>query len=388
MYNYTGGRIFTYREKGHQWESGAGRLHKSHIILMKYLKEYGLTPIPIPSATNWISQGSLEKDIWPAVSEIVESALERLDPKLLATHTVEQLTFKEPLLHRFPYKSEVATLRADLALKSFHNEMGGDNGFYVIKEGFSELTDRIKATLVKRGVKFLYHHRLISVDELSTKLFEEHTSLYFEITNKKHKPPVARGSEKQKPTCSYITLQAKKAILAVHADALRGISPFSNLPALKNIAMTPLLRTYGVFKNPVNIPKAVTDSTIRYVIPINKNTIMTSYTDSTDTIPWKKIYDEGGDAALGPAVMTGLRKLFPDVENPTFFKSHYWKHGCSYWLPGLYDPEEESRKIMQPIPLRFPNIFVCGESYSMRQAWVEGALEHAEQMLQTYMQCE
>jgi monoamine oxidase len=112
---------------------------------------------------------------------------------------------------------------------------------------------------------------------------------------------------------------------------------------------------------------------------------MTSYTDSTDTRPWKKIYDEGGDAALGPAVMTGLRKLFPDIENPTFFKSHYWKHGCSYWLPGLYEPEEESRKIMYPIPFRFPNVYVCGESYSMRQAWIEGALEHAEQMLETYI---
>jgi hypothetical protein len=52
MYNYTGGRIFTYREKGHQWESGAGRFHKSHTMLMKYVKGYGLTPIPIPSATN------------------------------------------------------------------------------------------------------------------------------------------------------------------------------------------------------------------------------------------------------------------------------------------------------------------------------------------------
>jgi hypothetical protein len=33
----------------------------------------------------------------------------------------------------------------------------------------------------------------------------------------------------------------------------------------------------------------------------------------------------------------------------------------------------------------FPNLYVAGESYSLRQAWMEGALEHADQMLSTYL---
>jgi hypothetical protein len=325
---------------------------------MKYLKDYGLTTIPIGGNTDWQSKGSKEEDIWPSLSEALVSSLKRLDPKVLATHTINVLKFDNHLLHIFPYNAEVSTLRADLAVKSFDNEMGSYTNFYVVKEGLSELTTRMKAALEKRGVKFLYNHRLVSVDPL-----------YFEITNKHSK---------------YVTIKATKSILAVHCDALRGIKPFSNLPILKHLSMKPLLRTYGVFKEPIIMNKTVTDSRIRYVIPVGKYTLMTSYTDAEDTAVWKKIYDKGGDKALCHAIMGDLKVMFPELEMPTFFKSHYWQHGCSYWLPGLYDPKEESHKVMCPIQ-KLPNVYVCGESYSLKQAWIEGAIEHAEEMLQKYI---
>jgi hypothetical protein len=358
MYSYTGGRIFTFKGKGQQWEAGAGRIHGSHTMTMKYLKDYGLTTIPIGGNTDWQSKGSKEEDIWPSLSEALVSSLKRLDPKVLATHTIKDLTFDDHLLYRFPYNAEVSTLRADLAVKSFDNEMGSNEDFYVVKEGLSELTTRMKAALEKRGVKFLYNHRLVSVDPL-----------YFEITNKHSK---------------YVTIKATKSILAVHCDALRGIKPFSNLPILKHLSMKPLLRTYGVFKEPITMNKTVTDSRLRYIIPVGKYTLMTSYTDAQDTAVWKKIYDKGGDKALCHAIMGDLKVMFPELEMPTFFKSHYWQHGCSYWLPGLYDPKEESHKVMCPIQ-KLPNVYVCGESYSLKQAWIEGAIEHAEEMLQKYI---
>ena len=358
MYNYTGGRIFTFHGAS-QWEAGAGRIHGSHTMIMKYLKDYGLTTIPIGGNAEWHSSIETTKDIWPSLSEALVSSLKRLDPKVLATHTIKDLTFDNHLLHRFPYNAEVSVMRADLAMKSFEAEMGSDNDFYVVKEGLSELTTRIKATLQKRGVKFLYNHRLVSVDPL-----------YFEITNKHSK---------------YVTIQAAKAILALHCDALRGINPFSNLPILKHLSMQPLLRTYGVFKEPLTIPRTVTDSRLRYIIPVGKHALMTSYTDAEDTVVWKKIYDKGGDRALSHAIMADLKEMFPQIQMPTFFKSHYWKHGCTYWLPGPYDPKEESHKVMCPMPMRLANVFVCGESYSLKQAWIEGAIEHAEEMLQKYI---
>jgi monoamine oxidase len=370
MYNYTGGRIFTYKGRNKvQWESGAGRIHGTHKMVLNYIKTYNLTLLPISTDSQWVSKDSPipEKDIWPSVSNVLVKTMKKLDPKVLASKTMEEI-IDNTLLKRFPYNAEVSALRADLALKSFHSELGSNKDFFIVKEGLSELTRCMRKTLLQRGVRFLYNHRLISVKEGIS------AELYFERTEGEH---------------SYITIPCDKAILAVHCDALRGISPFNNLPILKHIVMKPLLRTYGVFNTPwvSEIKRTITDSPLRHIIPINERTVMTSYTDANDTVYWKRISDKGGDAALSQAIVKELRHVFPkqDIQPPLFFKSHYWRHGCSYWLPGLYEPKEESMKIMCPIPLRFPNIFVCGESYSLKQSWIEGALEHSEEMLRKYI---
>ena len=112
---------------------------------------------------------------------------------------------------------------------------------------------------------------------------------------------------------------------------------------------------------------------------------MTSYTDAEDTVVWNQ-YRKKGDVPLTKALMKELRELLPlkTIPNPLFTSSHYWEDGCTYWTPGSYDPVKESRDIMRPFPKRFPDVYVCGESYSLKQAWMEGALEHASDMLKKY----
>jgi len=80
--------------------------------------------------------------------------------------------------------------------------------------------------------------------------------------------------------------------------------------------------------------------------------------------------------------MKDVRSLFPEltIPEPTFFKSHSWSTGATYWLPGLYSPETLSKESIQPLS-SMPHVFLCGESWSMKQAWVEGALEHTIQCL-------
>jgi monoamine oxidase len=386
MYDYVGGRIFTYHNPSIKvsWEAGAGRIHSSHKHITNYIKDYGLTIIPIPSNSQWIPEDTTipEKDIWPTLSDILVTTLEKLEPKLLATHTVEQILQSNYATQRFPYKAEISAMRADLALKSLRTTLGSSEGFYVVKEGLSALTTKLRNELLKRRVEILYNHRLVSVVN----------GLQFKVTNELANNGESGIYSSKKLLHSNITLHAKKAILAIHSDALKSISSFRNLPALKHITMKPLLRTYGVFPSKAwfsGMPKTVTDSPLRHIIPINPKAgiIMTSYTDAEDTNHWAKIMDTKGEIALEKAIMVKTRELFPrvDIPNPMFFKAHHWKHGCSYWLPGLYDPKEESEKIMCPLPLTFPDIFVCGESYSLNQAWVEGAIEHAEEMLQKYI---
>ncbi len=74
--------------------------------------------------------------------------------------------------------------------------------------------------------------------------------------------------------------------------------------------------------------------------------------------------------------------MFPDkdIPEPLFFKTHPWSEGCTYWLPGTYNAEELSNEALQPLP-SMPGVHCCGESFSLRQAWMEGALEHADCLL-------
>lgn len=385
-YNYIGGRVVSYkvkdkRFKGIQWENGAGRIHTSHKVILKYVEDYGLTTIPLSTDAQWIDSKSKEviEDRWPRYSSLLQHIFSQTKPSILATHTLFELLSKvyssnmaKGILSFYPYKAETFHMRADLALQSMKDEMGSMSGFCVVKEGLSTLIDKMVDTLKERGIKFLLNHRCVSV--------EKH-SCSFTIQEKDEIP-------------SQKVIEAKQIILALHSEALQHIPPFTRLPALQNITMEPLLRTYAIFPTSKGkswfseTPKTITDSPLRFIIPVNpaKGVIMISYTDSDDTKQWTSILKKDGQDALQHAIMKEVRKLFPEQEipDPLFFKAHEWKEGCSYWTPGLYDPKQMSLQMMKPFPKRFEDVYVCGESYSMKQCWMEGALEHAEDMLKTH----
>ena len=376
-YGYVGGRVVTYTPPGQgaksnsiHWENGAGRIHGSHKFIKNYINHYGLHLVPISSKEDWRKsvRNLEESNVWPELCEILVNFLSPLHPRILATHTIKQILVKthgtkksEEILARFPYRSEAYTLRADLALKSFTNEMQSSENFFTVQEGLSTLVLAMHKDLESRGVKFLMNHRLLCLN----------------------KNPL----EQIVSTFGSGSITSNKVILALHSEALKKIPLFTNMPMLKHLAMKPLLRTYGIFPTPAwfsNLHATVTDSPLRHIIPINPNqgTIMTSYTDAQDADYWLDKED------IEKETMNELRSLFPNIKipDPLFFKTHPWSEGCTYWLPGpgLYNPEEISKKIMKPFPNTFNNVYVCGESYSMRQAWMEGALEHADSMVNKY----
>jgi monoamine oxidase len=86
-----------------------------------------------------------------------------------------------------------------------------------------------------------------------------------------------------------------------------------------------------------------------------------------------------GDEWVKAEVLKDVRALLPtvDIPDPYAFKIHPWTAGCTYWLPGNYDVKDVMTA-SQHIGGDSGGIFACGESLSLRQAWVEGALESAE----------
>jgi len=357
-YGTPGGRIQSYRKDGLSWEKGAGRIHSSHTMVNELVHKYGLTKVKIPDST----------DSWPAIATVI-GTLSKLSKQELQLHTLEELLKKvidveimKKMISHFAYTSEISSLRADLALESFRAELGSGTGFYTVAEGLQAITDKLFAEAKAAKVKFFFDHRLTSIKHGLI------TSLLF----------------------SKVEVLAKKVILAIHSEGLKGLAPFKGLPIIKKIKMNPLLRIYGVFTKPwfEGIPRTVTDSPLRHVIPISTKTgtIMTSYTDGEDTKIWMKILKNQGEEGVSKRIIKELEALFQKkIPEPEVFKMYYWKEGCSYWLPGLYNVHEYSKQIMQPLPLKNPNIFVTGESYAVNQCWIESALEHTSQMLDRYI---
>lgn len=367
-YTYVGGRIYTYHPKefpGIHWESGAGRIHGSHTKTLALLKRHKLTLFPLsPDAEFRFSANPTSpiKDPWPAIASMIVQSLSAIKEQTLRTHTVRSLltdihgkTKADALLAPFPYRAEVDILRADLALQSFRHEMKSSTDFFVVKEGLDVLMDHLTQEAKSKGIDFLFDHELIRV--------KDHTAIF------KHK-----------------TITADKLLLALHSRALRTISPFTQHPLIKKVVMCPLLRIYAVFDRPwfADLPKTVTDSPLRFVIPINANagTIMISYTDASDTQVWSK----KSDTQVQKAILKEARRIFPEREipEPLYFKTHLWKAGCSYWGVGDYDVRKASQSMLHPYPSTLPNVYICGESFSLRQCWIEGALDHADELLEKY----
>lgn len=397
-YKGFGGRTYSYHPPGHDgvvWEMGAGRVRKDHVLVRGLLKEYGLTWLPISNTTYYKEEGANQNLFENSIIPIYFAPLASLGKTVLASHTIRELFEQslgkketEKILLTFPYRGEVDTLRADVALSGFlgGGEMGSHDGYGVVAEGFSALVDALKAEIIGRGGMLLPRHTLLGIEQGTV---GSSGSVQGTVRNG-YDLTFFYGSKKFRDEPSgKITLRANKhVVLALHVNALRGISNFRNWKMYKYLTMKPLLRIYMIFPTPAwfaGMGRLITDQRPRYILPIDesKGVIMISYTDSQDTEYYMK-YRKHGEQAMTDAVMADIRRLFVgiDIPDPVFTRDHYWDDGVSYWMPGGYEPLVKSREVLQPLD-GFPGVHLCGESYSMRQAWVEGALEHANQCLET-----
>lgn len=382
-YKGLGGRTYSYEPPEFtpiHWEMGAGRIHKSHKLVKGLLKDYGLTWIPIDSKVYYKEASYTPIQPNPFETQTIPLYLEpltKLEPSVLASHTIEELLTKlhgasktNELLGAFPYKAEVSVLRADLGLKSFlEGEMRSNAEYGIILEGFSELVARLRADVESKGCVILNRHMLMDLRAVHS---GPGTDLTFKF-----------GYDEGR-----ITLRAGKAVvLALHKDAVAALPAFHRWSTLRLLKTEPLLRTYMIFPTVKgrcwfsDLGHIVTPKRPRNIIPIQpkKGVIMISYTEGSDTKPYMGCKTE---KAMQAAILRDIRALFPDrtIPDPVFFKSHPWTTGTTYWLPsvgGVYNPETESLSSLQPLPSDLPNVWLTGESWCLRQAWVEGALEQS-----------
>ncbi len=384
-YNYNGGRVVTYRKKIHgvgdvQWENGAGRISESHFRVRKLIREHGLSFVRISPDTDFLSKSDpiMFNNSFSNLLPVFLEPLSYLSQDELQKNTLGELLVRlygkekaKEFYQEFPYYAEIHTLRADSALQSFQSEMQSNKGFGVCAEGLSTLISKMVQQFTNLG-GIIYHNT-----ELNSVTTLDNGSIKLNCKNVQ--------------TSSNIFYIANTCVIALHHSAIKKINGINKIGVLKHLTMEPLLRVYAVFPK-INgkvwfnqMHKIVTDSRIRYIIPINqdKGTIMISYTDGADAEFWMKAMEKSGEKSVERIIMSEIRRLFPDSEipNPIFFKFHPWYDGCTYWLPGKYNVEDESDKSLQPLKDTIPNLFMCGESFAVKQCWIESALEQADKLM-------
>lgn len=378
-YKNLGGRIDTFHENSYKWESGAGRISEKHSLLLNLMKHYKEPLHKISAALNYKKDGNscIEPNLFEPNIKVFFEPLEKLDSKILSNSTLKDLCIQihgkektEEFFDRFPYRAETEILRADLGLKSFKKEMGSHEGYYVAVNGLHSLIEKMEKDFISKGGKVLTNYECFNISDKKEYI---ETNFY-----------IGPRSVRIRPTQS---LQSKKVICAMTSETLKQILFFKNFKTLNYLKMEPLLRIYAVYDHCwfSQYNRIVTKTPIRYFLPINYKegsaTAMISYTDSRDTNKFHSILKKFGEESLGRHIQNLLKELFGPIPEYKFFKAHYWKYGATYWLPGNYNPHEESKKSLKPFE---SEVYVVGESFSLKQAWIEGALEQCKKLFDTY----
>jgi hypothetical protein len=271
------------------------------------------------------------------------------------------------ILDTYPYRAELEVMSARSSLDLFDSLSAGH--FTVINLGFSKLIELVKEDAEKLGIKFKFNQDINRVD------YNKETNIY-----------KVSGLSNDK----LVSYEASRVILAVPKNALQNIYPFSpEIPLLKKIRMEPLMRIFSIYKDTDWFPdkNVITDGPLRYVIPVNKGNglMMSTYLDSRDIEPWGDLYKKKNEAKLAEKIHNETQTLFPErlIKRAIYTKAHHWRDGCSYWLPGDYDYKKESKVAFCPMPHSFPHLHLVGESFSKKQQWIEGAIEHADELVES-----
>jgi monoamine oxidase len=233
--------------------------------------------------------------------------------------------------------------------------MSGTKPFGGVVGGLSSITKALAASCRSKGVRFIMQTTVTDV--------------------------TYDGRTYTVQTQSGRSLKAGRVILALPATILQTLPFLRSFRPLQYLHMKPLTRIYAKTVGPWPFKdRIVTDSPLRYIIPIRpaEGIVMISYTESQDTRAFLGM--QGAD--LVTALTVELRRLFPsmtiDIE---WARAYEWSDGCTYWLPGNYDPVAAGQNALQPFPTTMPHLHLVGESFSTRQAWMEGALEHAASLI-------
>ena len=368
--DYFGGRIYQYKDtilsEKYEFPAGAARFNHNHKYVISLLKEFDLLDFrrdkPMNAFIKFIDSKNKYKKMdnkngFYYIDKIISESSKYSENEL------KKYTFKE--FSSFVLKKD--ELEYMLVASGYSGQLKKMNAF----DGIRLFSYGIRPDLKYWGGKF---HLL--VEKMVNHLKKLNAKMYMNSNVKDIFLDSNTGVHKVLYNNKII--YSKKIIFCIPKEGLLKINilkPIHNILS-KSITCKPLCRTYAIFKKEDVWfrdlkEKIVTNNHLRYIIPMNveKGLIMISYTDDIYTKYWKKI--EFNQMELKNKIVKLVKETFKiDINKPVKVIVCYWECGVAYWNKGV-DSKKISRAILNPLP----NIFICGENYSLNQSWVEGALD-------------
>jgi hypothetical protein len=374
-----GGCVLTYSMHGVAIEAGAGRIHQDHKLLRSLITLMNLENKlkEIPNKTKFVSTynvSDLDKLQFSQLFDLIDTSPEREEKQKelsFFAYACEYLPVKEVehMRNTFGFTVEFEQMNAYDAIRMFHTEFAPNSKYSIVQGGLNQLTERLVHYLQEKGVNMYLNCKLLNFTK------RKRDNIYdCELSTGKQ-------------------LAAHKLVLCLPRHALRKLSylkeneNYSRI--LKTVAKQSIIRIYARIPKLKQTCKITTDSLLRYIIPIKDDLYIICYNDGRYADYWKEIqgyskkWEQQVDASknyLKYRIAIELNDMFDsedfeadDIEDLQLF---YWKDCVHHWKPG-----SNSDYVSTAITRLEPNLFVASESYSKRQAWIEGALEQVQKVM-------
>ena len=370
-----GGRIYTNEHNGFKYSVGAGRLGKKHKYVMKLIRDFKLQDqiITISKNTNYFIEGHLmnEEQLlkhynsnFKSLNELWMYAIEKklngnkYDPNLYNLHNYFSLILSandvELLKISLGYLGEMYDMNAYNGLLTLRKDFDiRNNEFFVLRDGIQILCDVLYKYIVNAGVSVKFSSILEDVkDDKKTIRVNGNIYNYSKL---------------------YLTLK--------RGDYMK-IHYFKKYDYLFNtVSDGHLLRIFAQYKDVwfKDMPKILTQNKLQFIIPIDYNSglIQISYSDRYNADFWNAFKS---DKEVKKYLTKILNEMFPEknIKEPEWITMHYWGSGDHMWNVGV-----NTKNIQDKIDELFipKDIYILGETYSERQAWIEGAIETVHKKL-------
>ncbi len=361
-----GGRIHTIHHKNNTLESGAGRFSECHQMLFKLLQKYNLFdkkyPITKYADTLLTKKTNYSRNIEDYYKLIFSKSKNYKNSYLANKYTYEILEeifgSKELVKHFvsiYGYTGDVMYSNAICGLNILSCDYYSEQ-FYVLIGGLAQLVDKMKEEFLQLGGK-------IQLNMLVEKIYRSSDRTHLlESQNK--------------------TFLCNQLVLAITPKSIQKLKPIEHsFDFLKFVQPVPLLRIYFYYdkKNDSlsNLKKIITDLDIHYIIPINENSIMISYTDSQLADYWNNLYKDNQELFYQKILSQFTKCTGVQLDIPDKVFMEYWSEGMYVWTPG-FDYVQNYDAVINPME----NLFISNEGVSKKQGWIEGALLIAKDVLE------